>query len=434
MKKIIINEFNNNKKYIKSLEVQSGISEGRLKETNIELFKLINGYFETEEINSIKKKIEISKDENEINLLKQQKKEIENKLIKDRFDILNIEAAKGFDFNCLRNNEFFISTNPSYQTEKALIDYNQEDEELFFENNQWVKKDIELIGFFYKKDDISSYNRISKKDKDLYIEKIEQIELLEGDKLIFNQEKNDIDLIKGELRLKNELEKYKQEKIIWLNNEKQKYENILLVDGNIIPLSIKKEWLDKLKNEVYQTRTTGRSIMDNVFGAKTLNDLKLGMKKKYKFESTHIFLDYLVWVLVFIYENNKTIFNLYINNIENSTSVEMIDVTIEAFRNLKIKDCIESKDFQIYSFSQLEIKEYCNASEIISNVIINLDNLAVFLNNRRLSLNQDGLGLLEEDGYSVFEINDFIQWWENVVLPSYNKEDGHYYVLKEYNL
>lgn len=403
--KIIINEFDNNKKYTNSLEIESNISEEDLKKINIDLFKLINGYFETEEINILKEKIKTSEEENEIELLKQQKKDIERKLIQDRFDILNKEAKKGFDFNSLRDSEFFISINPSYQTLETLIEYNKDLEELYFESNKWIKKDIELIGFFYKKEDLLFYNRILKKDKDLYIEKKELIELLEGDKLIFNQENNDIQLIKGELRLKKELDKIRLIKNDELNVVYKEVQQAILINGITFLLPLSGDFFDLfdiIRNRSFHQKKASLSIQAIKNGIEVIAQANL----------PYYFYNELSKIITPVSQHNRLIKGKYLGekNLKGIHKGGIFDTinNAEELNAISFRDLIVKKDKNYTNDDMILLKQQLKFFNITA---IDLDKLVEEFYIKASS---------EQEENNIFAI-DYIQWKDNLKKDKDNK-------------
>ena len=103
------------------------------------------------------------------------------------------------------------------------IDYNPEIEKLVFnfEDNQWIKQDIEISGDFYLKTDGSHHISITKKQSDLYTEIAPVIN--DGDSVIFNEDNQTWEYaIKGSVTLAQELE-HKNELLISAKNIRKQY-------------------------------------------------------------------------------------------------------------------------------------------------------------------------------------------------------------------
>ena len=234
--------------------------------------------------------------------------------------------------------------------------------------------------------------------------------------------------ITSEKEEQKELVEKTQEALNFFTLERKKYEEALLKDGNFVKIFISKEYLAKLRVKENNSRVEGCISIEGIVGAKNLEDLESGKGKKYKFTSTNIFLNYLVWILGGIYENNNSIFERYEILTESAKSIESLNLILENFKQIPKKECIENEDFNLYSMSSEQLKNYCDGTSIISNTFINLDNFARHLKEKFVN------GVLTSEGFDAFAIDEFDYWWQNIVLPSYNPEDGHYYVLKEYTL
>jgi hypothetical protein len=91
------------------------------------------------------------------------------------------------------------------------IDYNPEIEKLVFnfEDNRWIKQDIEISGDFYLKTNGSHHVSITKKQSDLYTEIAPVIN--DGDSVIFDDDNQAWGYtIKGDITLEKELALYKE--------------------------------------------------------------------------------------------------------------------------------------------------------------------------------------------------------------------------------
>lgn len=139
------------------------------------------------------------------------------------------------------------------------IEYDSELEKLVFnfEDNQWIKQDIEISGEFYLKIDGSHHISILKKDSDLYTEIAPIIN--DGDSVVFSEDKQEWEYTaKGILTLEKDLIAKKQSVI---NECTAFYENLrqfkviagessLTIIANESVSSNIKTWIGAMKNKI----------------------------------------------------------------------------------------------------------------------------------------------------------------------------------------
>lgn len=168
---------------------------------------------------------------------------------------------KGYSQSSLNAGRLFYPYNPNESTMVQIgfvFDSNTE-YALFDRDNQiWSKQDIQLTGIFYKKLDGSLHNSIAKKDQSLYVQKTEEISLLTGDTLVYNETTGDFNIVAGAERLAKELADAKLAKLAELKNlYETKYQISIIQGNNNFPFILQGSVFESITDAANKARTTG---------------------------------------------------------------------------------------------------------------------------------------------------------------------------------